>query len=259
MIADVAAITEDDFLGGAIKLRQPAAGYRAGTDMVLLASAIAAAPGEEILDIGAGVGGVALCLARRLPGVRLAALELTREMAALAHENVILNRLEDRVAILEGDLAHPPKGLKRGFYDQVVSNPPYLERGKVTPPPLSSKATAHVSAGLTLEQWVAASIRFVKMKGRVTFIYRADRLNDLLAALTGKAGEITVFPIWPRRGRPARRVIVTARRGLKGPLVLESGLVLHEADGAFTPRAEAIMRNGAGLAILGAETINSNR
>lgn len=251
MITDFGPTTEDDFLGGAVKLRQPLAGYRAGSDMVLLAAAIAARPGEEILDVGTGVGGVALCLARRLTGVRLAALEYQGEMAELARQNVILNDLADRVTILEGDLAHPPQSLKRGSYDQVVSNPPYLERGKVTPPPVAAKATAHVSSHLTLEQWVAASIAFVKPKGRVTFVYRADRLHELLAALTGKAGEITVFPIWPKAGRPARRVIVTARRGLKGPLTLESGLVLHEDDGTFTPKGEAIMRYGAALDIRG--------
>jgi tRNA1(Val) A37 N6-methylase TrmN6 len=184
--------------------------------------------------------------------VQVTGLEFQAEMAALAQENVILNGLQDRVFMLEGDLARPPKSLKRGTFDQVVSNPPYQEQGKATPPPVASKARAHVTSHLSLEEWVAASMRFVKPKGRITFIYRADRLHDLLAALTGKAGEITVFPILPKAGKPARRVIVTARRGLKGPLTLAAGLVMHTGDGSFTHKAEAIMRYGAELDILGA-------
>lgn len=254
MTAEVWSTTIDDFLGGAVKLRQPEKSYRAGSDTVLLAAAISAAPQEKILDVGCGVGGVALCLARRLPDVHVDALECQLEMAALARANADLNNLSDRIAIVEGNLAHPPKILKRGHYDQVVSNPPYLESGTATPPPSPSKARANVSADLSLDEWVAACVRFVKSKGRVTFIYRADRLHDLLAALAGRAGDVRVFPIWPKHGRAARRVIVTARRGLKGPLHLMPGLLMHEEDGKFTSCAEGLMRHGQGLDLWGPES-----
>lgn len=251
MTAEVWRTTTDDFLGGAVKLRQPEKSYRAGSDTVLLAAAISAVPQEKILDVGCGVGGVALCLARRLPEVYVDALECQPEMAALARANVDLNGLTDHVVIVEGNLARPPQTLKRGYYDQVVSNPPYLESGTATPPPSPSKARANVSADLSLDEWVAACVRFVKSKGRVTFIYRADRLHDLLAALAGRAGDISVFPIWPKRGRPARRVIVSARRGVKGPLHLMPGLLMHEEDGKFTGDVEDVMRHGRGLDIRG--------
>lgn len=74
-------------------------------------------------------------------------------------------------------------------------------------------------------------------------MHRADRLADLLAALAGW-GTVIVHPLWPKRGRPARRVIVTARRGTAAPLVLAAGTVLHRDDGTFTDAADAALRGG---------------
>src|SRR3546814_8190614 len=49
------AITEDAFLGGRVKLRQPEVGYRAAIDPVLLAAAVPAVAGERVADLGCGV------------------------------------------------------------------------------------------------------------------------------------------------------------------------------------------------------------
>jgi tRNA1(Val) A37 N6-methylase TrmN6 len=57
-----------------------------------------------------------------------------------------------------------------------------------------------------------------------------------------------VYPLWPGCDRPAKRVIVQARRGVATPLRLAPGLVLHEADGRYTPAADAVLR-GAALAV----------
>jgi tRNA1(Val) A37 N6-methylase TrmN6 len=42
-------------------------------------------------------------------------------------------------------------------------------------------------------------------------------------------------------------VLVQGRKGSGGPLRLLPGLVLHEAGGTYTPAAEAVLRDAAGL------------
>ena len=76
---------------------------------------------------------------------------------------------------------------------------------------------------------------------------RADRLNDALAALP-KTG-VNILPLWPRAGMAAKRVILQARKGSRAPVGLLAGLALHEADGRYTAAAEAILRDGASLAM----------
>src|SRR5438132_9258249 len=80
-------LTEDAFLGGRLRLRQPRAGHRAGHDAVLLAAATAARAGERVVDFCAGVGAAGLALASRVRGLDLTLLEIDPCLAALARDN----------------------------------------------------------------------------------------------------------------------------------------------------------------------------
>jgi tRNA1(Val) A37 N6-methylase TrmN6 len=84
-------------------------------------------------------------------------------------------------------------------------------------------------------------------KAGITVIHRAERLHELLAGLAGRAGDFVVLPLWPKAGRPAKRVIVHARKGLAAPLRLSPGLILHGPDDRYTAAAEAVLRDAAAL------------
>lgn len=242
-------ITEDRLLDGAVVLRQPRDGFRAAIDSVLLAAAVPAGPGETVLEPGAGVGAAAMCLAARVAGCEITGIELQPLLVRLACENILRNGRAASVEVVEGDLARPPDRFVPGGYDHVMMNPPYLAAGRTVVSSDPSRAASHVEGEADLTQWLGFALRMLRAKGTLTLIHRADRLDDTLAALAGRAGEIVVFPLWPGRGdKPARRVVIRARKEVATPLRLARGLVLHEDDGRYTPEADAVLR-GAALVI----------
>ena len=246
----IGAVSEDRLLGGSVLLRQPVQGFRAAIDPVLLAAAVPAEPGQTVLELGAGTGAASLCLARRVPGARVTGLDRQRDLVRLAVENARLNGLAPPACdFMVGDLLQPPARLAPASFDHVMANPPFLEAGTATLPPDPSRALAVGEGEADLAAWIRFAFVLVRSRGSVTVIHRADRLDALLAALSGKAGEIVVFPLWPGAGKPAKRVLVRARRGIQTPLKLSPGLVLHEAGGKFTAEADAVLRDGAGLAL----------
>ena len=91
----------------------------------------------------------------------------------------------------------------------------------------------------------------LKQDGLLTLIHRSDRLGEVLAALLGRAGDAVVFPLWPAAGQPAKRVLVQARKGARGPLRLAPGLILHDQSGSFSPKAEDVLRHGRALDLNG--------
>ncbi|MGE0154131.1 MAG: tRNA1(Val) (adenine(37)-N6)-methyltransferase [Reyranellaceae bacterium] len=241
-------ITEDRLLDGRVRLLQPATGYRVALDTLVLAAAVEAEAGEAVLDVGAGVGAASLCLAVRVPGVRVVGIEVQRELVSLASRNVQLNGLHDRVEMIVADVAQrPPPRLAAGTFHHVMTNPPHLAAEEGTPPPDPVKAVANVESTATLAKWLGWSLLMLRSRGTLTIVHRADRLAEILACLNGKAGEIVVYPLWPGEGKAARRILVRARKSVSTPLRLAPGLVLHEDGGGYTPQAEDVLRHAAAL------------
>lgn len=242
-------LTQDAFLCGKLHLWQPRKGYRAATDPVLLAAACPAQPGQSVLDLGCGVGAAALCLAARVPDLRLAGLELQPAYAALARRNAVENAIAFEVH--EGNLADMPRPLRVDF-DHVIANPPYYPRGG-TPSPNAGRATA-LQIDTPLSAWVEAATRRLAPGGWLTLICGADGLPEVLAAMGSKLGSASVLPLTPREGRPALRILLRARKTGRAAFRLLAPFVIHHGpahDGdreSYTPRANAVLRGGDALA-----------
>ena len=232
-------------LGGRVRLA-PAA-PRPGIDPVLLAATVPAAPGDSVLDAGAGAGAAALCLAARVPGARIDGIEVRPEMVTAAAESIALNGLAARVRVIAGDVAAPPPAILAQGYDHVMANPPYFDATRHQPPADAARAAAHHQAAGGLGRWVAFCLGRARHGASVTVIHRAERLAELLAHLTQATGAVRIFPLWPGGAAPAKLVIVRAVKGSAAPLVLLPGLRLHRSGGGYTDEADAVLRHGAAL------------
>lgn len=241
-----AGTSEDALLGGRVRLLQPAEGYRVAVDPVLLAAAVEPPRGASVLDLGCGVGGAALCLLARRPDLTVTGLELQPDLAVLAVENASLNGVVERFRVVTGDAADP-EALAGARFAAIMSNPPYLPAGQGSAARSASRGLAHLESSLDLAGWVRVALGLLEPKGRLTLVHRADRLAEVLASLAGRAGAITVAPLWPRQGQAAKRVLVAATKGSRAPGRLLPGLVLHGPGQRFTAEAEAILRDAAPL------------
>jgi tRNA1(Val) A37 N6-methylase TrmN6 len=249
------ATSEDAFLGGQLSIRQVHDGSRAGLDAVFLAAACPAREGESVLEAGTGSGVVALAVARRVARVTVTGVEIDAEMASLARENAARNELAGRVRIIEGDVTAPAstivaQGLRLESFDHVLANPPFLEASDARVPPGARLARAHALEAGDLERWVKFLAAFCAPKGTATIVHRADALPRLLAALEGRFGGIIVYPLFPRLGESATRILVHGKKGSRAPFRLATGMVLHSDGNAFTLEAQAILRHGQGLELL---------
>lgn len=241
------AVTEDRLLDGRIRLRQPARGYRAGLDAALLAAACDAQDGERVLEAGCGPGAALLAAAARRPGASFTGLERAPEALALAGQNVDLNGMSDRIALVPGDVGQPFARLGLPPFDLVMANPPFFDDPTALRAPAPEKSAAWMAEG-GLGAWTGFLLKAVREGGRVILVHRADRLADILSLLAPKAGSMQVRPIHPFEDAPAKRVMVRAVKTGKAPLRLLPPLVLHSRDGAkHRAEVEAILRGEAGL------------
>lgn len=247
IVVDDVATTADGLLGGKVIFYQPAEGYRAAIDPVLLAAAVPARAGDHVLDLGAGAGAASLCLARRVPECRVTGLEIDPALVSIARTNAAENGFGEWLEFFAGNVAAPPFELRPGSFDAVMLNPPYRPEETGTPSPDGRKQRANEEGEADLRVWLGTALEMVKTKGSIVIVHRADRLDAIVSLLHGKVGELAILPLWPKAGKPAKRLIVRARKGLRTGAALLPGLVLHEADGKYTAAAEAVLRDGAAL------------
>ena len=249
--------TIDGFLGGKLQIKQPKKGFRAGSDAVLLASVVEAdCPAPSVLDIGCGVGTVGLCLKYRIPAAKVYGIEIQDILAKQAIDNARSNNVLTGFSIIQADILNRsafadiegPEGrsfLNDGF-DHVLTNPPFYEEGRAQSSPDQIKARAHIEEGVDLAGWLKFSVARVKPRGTISVIHRADRLSDILSALSHHCGRINIIPLWPNADSPAKRVIVRAVKNSRSGNTLSPGLVLHNTDGSPTDISEQILRDGLG-------------
>ncbi len=252
MSAEGDATSEDAVLGGRLILRQPLCGHRVGHDAILLAAACGAQTQEHAVDLGAGVGAAGLALARRVDGVAVTLAEIDPALTALARENAERNGLSGRVRavcldVAASDETFAASGLEPRSADHVLMNPPF--NVSHNPSPDAGRRMAHTASQQTLRVWVHAASRLLRPGGLMTLIWRADGLEDVLAALSDSFGAVALLPVYSKPDTPAIRVLARAIKGSRAPLALLPGLLLAKADGKPTAQADAVLREGAALAL----------
>jgi len=244
MIELISEVTEDAFLGGNLRLRQPKSGHRAGHDAMLLAAATPARPGDRVVDLGAGVGAAGLAVAKRVAGIEPVLVEIDEGLAELARANAVANAVAAEVLVLDVTSSaerFAAAGLLPDSVDVVLMNPPFNDASRHRASPDSARAIAHVAAAETLEGWIHAARRILKSGGSLVMIWRADGLADVLTALGRGFGSLMILPVYPDAASPAIRVLVRATKGGRAPTCLLAGLVLNDEANRPTPNVQTIL------------------
>ena len=235
-----------DVLGSeGLRIIQSVRGFRHSMDALLLAHFAAPRPADRVLDLGCGNGAIGLLLAHRHPQIRVVGLEIQPALASRALRGAELNRLQDRVEIVEGDLRRVEALLPPAGFDLVLCNPPYREvgRGRLNPDPERRQAKHEMSA--TLQEVIAAVRYALTPKGRACLIYHGSRLADLLTRLRAERLEPKLLrPVHSFPGADAELILVEARReGRPGLRMLAPLFVYQTRGGALSPAMDEIYRD----------------
>jgi tRNA1(Val) A37 N6-methylase TrmN6 len=231
--------TEDAFLGGQLRLRQPRSGHRAGHDAMLLAAATPARSGDRVVDFGAGVGAAGLAVAKRVAGIELVLIEIDEALAGLARDNAASNAIVAEIVVLDVTstaAAYAAARLSPDSVDVVLMNPPFNDAARHRASPDKAREVAHVATTATLESWIHAGRRILKSSGVLTLIWRADGLVEVLAALDRGFGSLAILPVHADAASPAIRVLIRAVKGGKAPTRMHAALMLN--DGSAMPNKQ---------------------
>jgi tRNA1Val (adenine37-N6)-methyltransferase len=238
--------TLDAICGGEVQVLQRRVGYRFSLDPILLAHFAvfeAGAHRGRLIDLGTGSGIIPLILAKRLGLRTVTGLELQPRLYALAERNVYLNRCEQQVTLVQGDLRQVSQFFAAGSFVHVLCNPPYRACTTGRSSTTLEKALARHEVACSLQDVARAARHLLTPRGGLSLVYPAARFAELAAVLREHRLEPkTVRMVHPRAERPAKLVLLHAVKGGRADLKVLPPLVLHaEDEHAFTEEVSAMV------------------
>lgn len=196
-------------MGGRVKIKRGT--YNPTSDAVWLAAFTNGKP-KTVLDVGCGTGAVALCLAVRMPNIKITALDISPDMLAAAEQNFALN--QKNAEFINADIL---SWRTARTFDIVVTNPPYFHG-------MPAKHNAHHNADLTA--WTKKCIARVRPNGTFATIVDAAETATVLAEIAHHCGNIQILPLFSNK-TTAERVLLSGRVGQSPKTTLMQGLPMN--------------------------------
>ena len=206
-------------LGGKVKMHHSK--YNPTSDAVWLAALPDVEP-KNILDVGVGSGGVALCLHHHFPNSAITGVDVSDEMLTICAKNAELNNC--KIELINQDILNWSTAKT---FDLVVSNPPYFKGT-----PSLENPIAHHNADLT--HWVRRCIARVRPQGYFCTIIDASRTSEVIGVISKHCGDVTIIPLFGKK-HTAERVLIKCRNCSKGKSIINIG---------FPMNYEPILRDG---------------
>lgn len=245
--------SQDKFHDGAFEVLQPTgSAHRSGLDALLLAASLEKGARGVLADLGAGAGVAGFAAVNLYPDLELLSIELNSDISELATRSKALPgnaRIADRIRILQADVTKTgterlEQGLDDNSVDHAIMNPPYNTVNHRVPEN-ALKAEAHMMGEGGVDAWFRTAAAIIRPGGTLCMIYRAENIASILACSQGRFGGLEILPIHSKANEAAKRVLVRGIRGSRAALSIAPGFIVHEENGDFTKRANAIFRGEA--------------
>ncbi len=231
----------DELHRNGYRIIQKKDGFCFGMDAVLLSGFAAVKEGERALDLGCGTGIIPLLLEAKTRGRHFTGLEIQREMADMAARSVRLNRLEDKIDIIEGDIKEAGRIFGRASFDVVTANPPYMNDSHGLKNPDLPRAIARHEVLCTLQDVVREAAKVLRPGGRFYLVHRPRRLIEIITELTGYGLEPKRLKfVHPFADREAKMVLIEAARGGRSLVRVEKPLIVFREQGVYTDEINEI-------------------
>jgi tRNA1Val (adenine37-N6)-methyltransferase len=99
----------------------------------------------NVLDIGTGTGLLSLMLAQKKAGTNIDAVEIDKDAAEQARQNVVNSPWADRINVINADITNWRPDKK---YDLIITNPPFFNNSLLTPHPQKNVAKHTITLDL---------------------------------------------------------------------------------------------------------------
>ena len=207
-----------------------------GMDAVLLSGFARAKEGDKVLDLGTGTGIIPILMEAKTKAAHLTGLEIQEESADMARRSVLLNGLEDKITIVQGDIKEAGTLFGAASFDVITCNPPYMIGQHGLQNPDAPKAIARHEILCTLDDVVSQAAKLLRPGGNFYMVHRPFRLAEIMVALHDhKLEPKRMQLVYPYVDKEPNMVLIEANRGGKPRITVEKPLIVYKEPGIYMP------------------------
>ncbi len=225
----------DDLHRNGYRLIQDPKRFCFGVDAVLLSGFAAAKKGDKVLDLGTGTGIIPILMSAKTQAAHFSALEIQPESAEMARRSVLLNDLQDKIDIVEGDIKKAAEIFKPSYFDVITTNPPYMNFEGGLKNSFDPKTIARHEVLCSLDDIALAAQKLLKFGGHFYMVHRPHRLTDIMCTLRAhKIEPKKIRFVQPYANREPNMVLIEGVRSGKPMVKVMPTLVIYKDDGTYT-------------------------
>ena len=212
-----------------------------GMDAVLLSNFAKARKEDKVLDLGTGTGIIPILMEAKTSAYQFKALEIQEESADMARRSVSINKLEEKVSIITGDIKKAVELFGRSSYEVVVSNPPYMNQSHGIINPDSPKAIARHEVLCSLEDVISNASGVLKPNGRLYMVHRPFRLVDIIhLCVRYQLEPKRMMLVHPYVDREPTMVLIEAVKGGNRRMKVEEPLIIYSEPGVYSDKVRNV-------------------
>ncbi len=202
------------FLNNRVKFYQLKEGFRFGTDTFLLTTFVKVKGKEKLIDLGTGCGVIPILLLLKYKDLKGVGIDIVRESVEVAHLNAEINGVSDRFKVFHLDVKEVKRLFRAQEFDIVVSNPPFIEKGRGSLAKGEYRQTARQETTATLKDFIQAAKYLLKNKGRFYLLLPTSRFVDAVSLLReNKLEPKRLRFIHPQRNKGANLFLLESVKG----------------------------------------------
>ena len=198
---------------------------------------------SNILDIGCGNAPIPLILSTKTDA-HIVGVEIQNDVYDLACKSVSLNKLNERIEIINDDINKYCEGFDTDYFDVITCNPPFFKvEEKSNFNDSYYKVLARHEVSLNLEQLFKISKKLLKNGGVVAVVHRPERLLDIFSEMKKNNIEPKRLQfIYPKFGRECNMILVEGRKNGGSGLKILPPLYVHDENGKYSEEVEMYFR-----------------
>lgn len=215
------------------KIIQNKEGFSYGTDAIFLSHF--AKPKGLVMDLGTGTGIIPLRLIEKDNIKMIYGVEIQADVAKLAIKSIELNKLEEKIKILNMDLKDLWQKFPKGTFDTVTSNPPYMKKGGALVNPDENFAISRHEIACDIEDIIKTTDYLLKPLGKLYLVHRPDRLVDIIYTMRKYGIEPKYIKfVQPKINKKPNLILIEGVKGGKPDLKFYDPLIVYNEDGSYT-------------------------